>query len=436
LTISSFLAFVTPAIAEVQKAEGMLKVSLMGMQESEQWWDRLWKETFDPTNVSNNLSTYTFVSAVRFLIVLGLIFWVFQFGQKMVESKGVAQSVTVGLHSFFPVFIALIFLSNQALYSRVLAYGLRDISNSWSEGVMQAQLHGQTIRSSLADQLITQDIKNEIAMQTQKCQQMPQPAVALPSIERPKPDPNKPLTIQQEQAYQYLECFDKLIDFIESRRVQTTNTNCSVVPGSPNKCNFFQRYMDASQAVLDKYRTETRKRLTEGTYDPVADVKNFRTALSEAGAAGLASAVNPPILNATQWLWINFLEMGMWLSALFAPMFIAVSIIPGRQNMFVTWLIGFLTIGLAKLAYTVIIGVVAAQLSDGSVLLTADKRFAMTLGAFAPGVSLAIVTGGGLAAAMSYRNQSVAVVGAATGAISSAISTIGYSVSRYADKRR
>lgn len=437
LAISSLLLAVTPAIAEVQKAEGMLKVSLKGMQESEQWWDTLWKETFEPTSL-NNLSTYTFVSVVRFLLVIGLIFWVFQFGQKMVESKGIAQSTMVGLQSVFPVIVALLFLSNQGLHSRVLAYGLRDIGNSWSEGVMEAQIHGQTIRSSIADQLITQDVKNEIALQTQKCLQMPQPAVALPSAERPKPEPNKPLTIQQEQAYQYLECFDKLVDFIEQKTAQTGTTNCSALADTKDKCNFYQRYVEAAQKVSNEYRIERKKRWSqpggwEGWGKEVG--RAFKSAY-ESDVAGLAAAVNPPVLNATQWLWINFLEMGMWLSALFAPMFLAISIIPGRQNMFVTWLIGYLTIGMAKFAYTAIIGVVAAQLSEGSVLLTADKRFAMTLGAFAPGLSLAIVTVGGLAAAMSYRNQSVAVVGASAGAISSAISTAGYSIARYADKRR
>ncbi|MGH2414779.1 MAG: hypothetical protein ACRDEA_14040, partial [Microcystaceae cyanobacterium] len=150
----------------------------------------------------------------------------------------------------------------------------------------------------------------------------------------------------------------------------------------------------------------------------------------------IASAAYGPILSFTQWLWTNFLEMAMWLSGLFAPLFIAAAIIPGRQNMFVGWLIGFLTIGLAKLAYVVVLGIVAAQLSSQATFLPSDMRFPMALGLFAPGVSFAVVTGGGIAAAMSFRSQSVAVVGAAASVVTGAVANVGYSIARYGDRRR
>ncbi len=126
----------------------------------------------------------------------------------------------------------------------------------------------------------------------------------------------------------------------------------------------------------------------------------------------------------------------MWLDALFAPLFIAISIIPGRQHMFVAWLISFFTIGLAKLAYVIVIGIVAVRLSDQTTLFGSDLRFPMALGLFGPGVSFAVVTGGGIAAAMSFRSQSVGALGAVAGVVTSAVATIGHSLSRNSDKRR
>ena len=96
-----------------------------------------------------------------------------------------------------------------------------------------------------------------------------------------------------------------------------------------------------------------------------------------------------------------------------------------------------MTIGLAKVAYIAVIGVVAAQIStSGTVLLTQDPRFFMALGVFAPAVSFAVVTAGGIAAAMSFRNQSIGAISTVAGIATGSITTIMYSFARYADKRR
>lgn len=420
---------VTPA-----HAQEVLQTTLTNMQESQQWWDKLWKDTFDPTDSTTSISIYTFATAVRFILAVGLIFWLFQYGQKMVESRGLAQSIATNTQFFLPVVLVVIFLSNQGQYSRLLAYGLRDVVNSWSNGVMNMQIAGQNVRTALADQLVTQDSKDVIAMQTQKCMQMPQPAVALPSPTRPASDENNPLTIQQNQAYDYLECIEKLGRFAEQKKEEALTQTCSSIPGVRNTCGFFLRFIDKTIASTERVLATERKKYYEdgGIPNPLALPMGLRDFIIGAGA----SVAYGPILNFTQWLWTNFLEMAMWLDALFAPLFIAVSIIPGRQNMFVAWLISFLTIGLAKLAYVIVIGIVAVQLSDQTTLFASDLRFPMALGLFAPGVSFAVVTGGGIAAAMSFRSQSVAVVGAAVSAVSGVFATLGYSMSRYSDKRR
>ncbi len=191
LAITVCLLVVTPALS----AE-LLQNTLTSMQQSEQWWDRLWQDTFNPTDTSTNISIYTFATAVRSILAISVIFWLFQYGQKMSESKSTAQHVSTNMQFFLPVFLVVIFLSHQGQYSRLLAYGLRDVINSWSNGVLALNVAGHNVRSALSDQLVTQDVKDEISLQAQKCMQMPQPAVALPSVTRPAPDPNHPLTLQ------------------------------------------------------------------------------------------------------------------------------------------------------------------------------------------------------------------------------------------------
>jgi hypothetical protein len=419
--------------AFAQDATEVLKTTLSEMQKSEQWWDRLWKDTFEPTT-SNNISIYAFTSAVRFVMAIGLIFWLFQYGQKIASSQGIAQAISNGTQLFFPVFLAVLFLSNQASYSRLLAYGLRDTVNGWSQGVMRTQIAGVNIRAALSDQFVTQDAINELSVQAQKCRQMPQPAVALPSPDRPPNDSDKPLTIQQEQAYQYLECIQKLSEMAASKKQDAIDRDCgNSFLVSVQGCQYFRRVSSKYDAEIKKIEQQEQQWRSQGfTVSPQSGWEELGIGLRTL----FTEATYTPTLNATQWMWINLLEMAMWLSALFAPMFIAASIIPGRQNMFFAWLITFLTIGLAKLAYTIVIGVVAVQLSKQVDPAFSDTRFPMVLGLFAPGVSLAVVAGGGLAAAMSFRSQSVAVVGAVAGAVSGSIASLGYSITRYADKRR
>lgn len=350
----------------------------------------------------------------------------------MADSRGIAQQMSTNMQFFLPVFLVVIFLSHQGQYSRVLAYGLRDVINSWSNGVMSLNIAGHNVRSALSDQLVTQDAKNSIASQARHCMQMPQPAVALPSATQPAPDPKHPLTTQQQQAYAYLGCIQNLGNLAKQKQDEALASNCTIIPGGA--CGFFLQFMSlTSDSINSLFQTEQEK-YTNTNVPGVGNVpkKGWSDLLADAEITGVYS----PILNFSQWLWSTFLEMSLWLSALFAPLFIAFSMIPGRQNMTVAWLIGFMTIGLAKLAYVVVIGIISVQLSDQQIIPDSDIRFPLALGLFAPGVSLAVVTGGGFAAAMSFRSQSVTAIGVTASVVTSTVSTVGYSLSRYFDKNR
>ncbi len=432
LALAVCLLVVTPA-----SSGEVLQTTLSNMQQSQQWWDKLWHDTFSDSTDPNSISIYTFATAVRFLLAVGLLFWLFQYGQKMAESKGMAQSISINTQFFIPVVLVMIFLSNQGQYSRLLAYGLRDIENSWTNGVLAMDIAGQNIRTALNDQLLTQDTKDVLAQQAQKCMQMPQPEVNLPSVTRPPLDPNKPpLTIQQEQAYDYLECIQKLGDLAEQKKQDALTKQCSNIQGVRGICSTFLKTVEKAKTGAEQNKLSELEKRTKNI--PLTNRNPYASPVEMGDFLGgaITTAAYGPVLSWTQWLWTGFLEMAQWLSGLFAPMFIAVSLIPGRQNLFVTWLIGFLTIGLAKLAYVVVIGVVAAQLSDQAVIFGSDMRFPMALGLFAPAVSFAVVTGGGLAAASSFRNQGFAVAGAVGGAVTSAFAGVAYSYFRYSDRSR
>lgn len=400
---------------------------------------------------NNSLSLYAFVNPTRFILGIGLIAWLFTFGFKMVESKTVAQSTHNFIRLFVPVFLALLFLANQATYSRVLAYGMRDIVNSWSEGVMNLQITDFSVRQALQDGLITQDAKQLMAKKYLACQSMEKPEVVIPSLVRPDTsDPNiPPITPAQRKVYDYLECLDELSDFAQERlEAADAERECS-----GTVCQAYKSFLDLFLGVsAGEAFVENQKRLAGDSPDQASleKLEKYNNILSnreylfdfalgktpelEALVASLTQP-NKQFLYFTQWMWISTLEMAMFLLALFAPIFIALSVIPGKTNMFNVWLIEFLTIGLAKMAYTIVIGLVAVQLASSDTGFL-DNTFFMSLGIFAPGVSFAVVVSGGIAAASSFKSQSVGAAAIAAGTLSSGAATIAYSMSRAYDKRR
>ncbi len=440
LTLVAILIIWIPPVLS-QDTE-ILDITIEGMNKTQAWWDEMWKATFDPTydpkgvgaNAGTNISIYSFANPVRFLVGVGLIFWIFDYGKKMVNSQGIAHNIQVFSESFLPVILILIFMANQGLYSRVLAYGLRDIVNSWTEGVVEQQIGGTKLRSALEDQLLVEEVKNQVRWQANRCLQMPRPEVVLPSADRPPTNPDNPLTKEQEQAYNYLECIEKLVKFINKKQEEAERSKACRLG-----CKFFKLWIkhevnslvsavgeEKAKRILEY---ETEEDLDKGIEDEYHSMVNFAKNSERKGWMS--------ILGFTQWMWISFLEMAMWLLGLFAPIFVVLALIPGKQNMFYFWLIEFLTIGLAKLAYVALIGVVAVQLSqEGIVFLSQDDRFLMALGVFAPGVSFAVVTAGGIAAAASFRSQSVGAANAVAGIATGSIATVMYSMSRYADKKR
>lgn len=93
---------------------------------------------------------------------------------------------------------------------------------------------------------------------------------------------------------------------------------------------------------------------------------------------------------AFQWL----IEISLLLTALFGPLAIGGSLLPVGQKAVFAWLVGFFSVGMVKLSFNIISGLVA------TLVLNADANdpliFAFATGLLAPILSLAIATGGGM----------------------------------------
>lgn len=116
---------------------------------------------------------------------------------------------------------------------------------------------------------------------------------------------------------------------------------------------------------------------------------------------------------AFQWL----VEITLLLTALISPLAVAGSLLPLQQRPLFTWLLGFYSVGLCKLFYNIIVGLVAYILSNntssgnpsgGTIII------AIAVGILSPILAVGLAAGGGMATFMSLGSlmaQAGGVVG-------------------------
>jgi len=108
---------------------------------------------------------------------------------------------------------------------------------------------------------------------------------------------------------------------------------------------------------------------------------------------------------AFQWV----VEVSMLLTGLLAPLAVGGSLLPIGQKAIFAWLTGFFSVGIVKLSFNIIVGLIA------SVVLNAGDSdpmvFAFASSILAPILALALATGGGMAVFSSLSGASTFVMG-------------------------
>jgi hypothetical protein len=216
-------------------------------------------------------------------------------------------------------------------------------------------------------------------------------------------------------------------------------TNCGTVKingqqtQDTRNCKFANRFAEKVTASIDSIIKTEDEKLEKGIPSSGAD---SGIAFFDFVAGMTANAANRPALAASQWLYVSFLELAMFLVSLGALINVPIALIPGRLNIAVGTAIAFLTIGIAQVMYVITIGTVALLLSNDQSVLFSDMRFPMALGVFAPLTSFSVVVAGGMAAAHAFTGASFTAANVVVSAGSSIIGNAGVAVSRGSYGRR
>lgn len=442
ITCLIVLFLASPSFAQ---SADIVQGALDNMKQTEAWWDELWTTTFsnNPNGVAgtNSLSDYMFSNVVRWFLALSFLFWVVRFllntGQLLnLTLPGMLQSVAPFLFSFL---LVNLLLANNAAVAKLIPWAMRDNINAWRNGLMDASIVDQTVRGALNDVFATKEAADAITKEAQKCSQMPQPATILPSPTRPADTTN--LTLAQTQAYDFIDCMQKLESVAKEEQQKAQAKVCSNIPGVNQACGLLARFVDKTVQSIVSLKNTEMERVQSGPGGAAGVVWKY----SSGGAGQVlgdylggvgASMGFKHLLNAIQWVFISMMELGLWVDALIAPIAIATSLVPGQLNLTIAWAISFLTIGLSQITYTAVIGAMALALSQNETYFASDMRFELALGVFAPLVCTAVLTGGGISAARAFTGQSAGIAMAAVSISTGISSSIMGALSRFADSRR
>jgi hypothetical protein len=411
-----FFAVVLPSFGQ---ASSILSGQIDQMQNTQAWWDELWQKTytpqggtFGPGTSGLSASDYLMSSVVAWIFRIAVLYFTFRFVLKSAElvNGNISTAAVVLAPMFVSFFTAVVLLSNQGAMVRHIPVVMRNITNNWRNGLMEARIIDLAPREALNDIFATKESSNKIYLQLNECAKMPQPAVALPSPEEPT-DPKviAKLTPSQQQGYAYLRCLKKLEQVAEE--VQST---CPII--NIGNCGaFFRQFLNRTVKTVKGAVGQLISDLTKGK------ILTAQNPLLNMGAGFARNELMKPLFSAVQWAFINALELALWVDGLIAPIAIAVMLVPGRLNLFVAWFISMFTICLAQLVYTLIAGINALLIAQTN-YDPGDLNFEMAIGVFAPLMSVAILGGGGIAATQSFVGQSVAVGSAVATGVSAAVS--------------
>lgn len=391
-----------------------LQGSLNQLQNTAQYWQTVWQSTFSQTNPTSSYYQISYIATI--IAVIASVFWLTRWAHEM-SGSGTALGA---LPKFLWLIVVLIFLSNHGQRLAEFSLGIHHLLHSWERGIMQVQIAGVQAQTVLNDRLATDQAKDEVKALLAQCDNLPAPDVAIPSLDPPA-DLSQ-LSQDQKQVYAKLNCYRTVQQKLPAIQQKYESAYCG--GGCAGLARLFSTAGGAFQRAFDSLGKEVNQNGIN------ADFTSFINNLVDFGVGTVINDNLKYILYAMQWVFSNLMEAGEWLNALVGPIMLSTSVLPiERLKPIWVWLITFFSIGLMKIYYALLLGVMAAVIAGAQLTSFSDLSFAFLLGFFAPVIAFSLATGGALAAirGMSSTGAQLAQAGIQIGSsiASSFVSLIG-----------
>lgn len=403
-------------------------------------------------NINADLISKTVEGPVSLLILVGVISvsltLLYQTGFKTAKD-GPFSVVTHAAPQFFWVVVVTFLLLNQFANAYKIAnttWQFRTLMRDRTETVVFAN---SVISRAIAQEVFNAQFGQETTEQLAECQAMPLPTVRVPSATRPPIGAEVLPTLEENQTYDFLDCMKTLKTRVEDNYKYLQRTcgenleSCQIV--------------EEKGAALTKQVSDGVDRITgiyvtaEGEPFQPWDYTGTGRFLDEYTSGNLLAEIGDVISSALSsigdFAYIKLVELGntlytasielmFLLGGLFFPITVAWSLIPGKRQVMLDWLVFTLSLIISEQIYLILIGVVAALSQQPQFYEFGPRLFLITLGILGPLLAMGGGAVSGYLMARTYRGASIGAVGAVGSIASAAIFTAVYRIHHRHQLRR
>lgn len=201
-----------------------------------------------------------------------------------------------------------------------------------------------------------------------------------------------------------------------TQRVRQVFQECAALSGKDLQ-NCITAKQPEAQAIIDALGAETPVRAAQGflqaiggfiTGSPIAETPLVKVTDGGYIQSNFTQVIQDPlipiiqgILYAIQWAFVNLLEAALVLTALFAPIAVALMLLPVAGNALSAWMTGFVGIFGIQLGYNILVGLVATVLiltdRQNAIGAAGNFGFLLFISIFSPFLAVLIGGGGGVA---------------------------------------
>lgn len=332
-------SFIQPILAQEgsRAAVEVIERSLQLSRAVAASWDQTWQMLLEGGDLSLWSAIVTF--SVR-IAILALIYYVISQANEVMNT----QSFSKIIEMFFTPLVVIFLLGGNGYILANIILMIRGVGRSLILDILQLQAGG--IRT---DEAINQVSTNVLAQQ--RIRQIFQECASLTG---------EPLN----------QC-------IESKQQEAQTIVDLLGQGSQ---------MEASQNLLDLISDATALGSIQGIFTQVIQ--------------STAVPVLQTLLFALQWAFVNLSEAALLLSALFAPVAVALMLFPVAGSVLSIWFCSFVGILAIQLGYVLLVGfssavLVMADERQSAIAAAGDYGFLVFISIFAPYLAVAIGKGGG-----------------------------------------
>ncbi|MCU0552534.1 MAG: hypothetical protein MUC48_24645 [Leptolyngbya sp. Prado105] len=336
--------------------------SLRSSKEISAGWQNNWNLIFrEPSGLYQSLNYFATMIAVG-----AFLFFIVVWAREMMTS-----GLLPAFDRLMWVILVMLLLWNNGFWLARLTFGIHEIIEDQSQNVLSIQMGQLKMSDALQDVVLTADAQNTIRALYGEC--------------------------QAKTGQAQIDCFNKVTDQAQSIIEQYEKG------WGKGTLNGLRRWFDS---VL-KIREDLKKRA--GEPEAIANIDPF--VLLHAGIIATTDtaqqAAARQMLKGWQWAFANLIEASLLLTALTGPVAIAGSLLPIGTRPIWAWLTGLFSLGMAKLYYNIVVGLIATVIVNAQVQNESDFGFVVLLSVLAPVLSVALAAGGGLAV---YRGLSNGVL--------------------------